>query len=225
MELSTLQRQYLQSDLLHSAKIEYDEVFDELFDHYLTLVENSMESGELFEVARKNSWESLGGIKGVRAVEKSFVKSVRRQIRARHLGILKSYFRWPTLVTTVLVGVLSYLVVPLVSDKNIMLGFILVSVFPAGFVYWKFYRPNNKRRNHTQIGWEYCKHMSSLPWHLLQICLLFPTGFGRDGRVLTKKFLVTQASVATMLLFVLLVFTASCIQLSRSSINNKPILS
>ncbi|MGF7217286.1 hypothetical protein GGR92_003459 [Spirosoma lacussanchae] len=117
MALTTIQLKTLRYDLQELAHIEYHDVLTELLDHYATLTEQKMETGLSFEEASRWAWAELGSGKGLQAIQADFVRNIRRQIRRQHMGVLKSYFRWPTTVLTALVGVITYLVVPMLSGS------------------------------------------------------------------------------------------------------------
>jgi len=106
--LTPSQLTVLRQDLHKLAQIEYDAVFAELLDHYATLTEQKMADGQSFEYASAYAWADLGSGEGMQRLQDDYVKAIRQQVAARHKAIVKSYFRWPTIVVTALMAVLVY---------------------------------------------------------------------------------------------------------------------
>ena len=122
MALSPTQLAQLRQDLTILAVIHYDSIMDELLDHYATLTEQKMDTGLSFENASRWAWAGLGSGAGIQQIQTDFEESIGK----RHIAIMRSYFRWPTIVVTVLIATLVYLITPLVPANTMD---ILLSVF------------------------------------------------------------------------------------------------
>lgn len=130
MALTPNQLKSLRYDLQTLANIEYDEVMDELLDHYASLTEQKMANGLSFNEASKWAWTDLGSGTGIQEIQTDYERRIRQQIRSRHVEILKSYFRWPVFVTTVLIGTLTYLFTQALSTRSLWLFFLVFSFAP-----------------------------------------------------------------------------------------------
>lgn len=204
--LTANQLNLLRADLRGLAGIEYDDVLNELLDHYATLTEERVEAGLSFEDASKWAWAALGSGVGIQAIQDDYVKNIQRQIRLQHLTVVKSYFRWPTFVVTALVGVLVYLTVPLLPHNVIKVGFWFLALTPIGITMWG----HQKSLDHSgsgRITFQYMgRRMSGLP---LNIGTLF---FIADN---PNNYLQTHTTVLVLVCLLSLLYTASFIQLFR----------
>lgn len=217
MHLSTHQKQQLSTDL---ANIEYDEVYDELYDHYATLVENGLIAGRSFEVARAQAWQDLGAERGVKKIERDFVQSIRQQIRNQHWLILKSYFRWPLFVTTALMGVLVYLVVPMLSGGSIS-GLICIGFIPALFLLNGYWHGYHNHKDSQKLVWEYVVTVGFLPVNLFQLGLSLLRISIEDPHW-TRNFLQAHTSIAAMISFSCILYAVSFAELYRQKYHHKP---
>lgn len=114
MKLSSTQLAQLRQDLTILAVIHYKSLMNELLDHYASLTEQKMAIGLSFEEASRWAWAEMGSGVGIQQIQTDFEDSVGK----RHRAILKSYFGWPTFITTFLIATLVYLITPLVSAKT-----------------------------------------------------------------------------------------------------------
>lgn len=126
--LTSAQLTILRHDLLEDAAISYKEVLDELLDHYASLTEHGMGEGHSFEEASRKAWISLGGGQGISHIQERYKKLLLKQMQVQHWAIVRRYFRWPTLVTTLLIGLLSYSAAKAVPPGALPVAF-LVFVF------------------------------------------------------------------------------------------------
>ncbi|ADB42466.1 hypothetical protein [Spirosoma linguale] len=126
--LTPSQLSILRQDLLEEANISYKEVLDELLDHYASLTEHGMDEGHSFDDASRKAWISLGSGQGISHIQERYKKLLLKQMQVQHWAIVRRYFRWPTLVTTLLIGVLAYLIAKAVPPGTLPLAF-LVFVF------------------------------------------------------------------------------------------------
>lgn len=106
--LTPAQLRLLRHDLLDLANISYSEVMDELLDHYASLTEKWIGENYSFEEASRKAWLELGSGPGILHIQERYKKLLLHQLQIRHWGIVRRYFRWPTLITTLLVGLLAY---------------------------------------------------------------------------------------------------------------------
>ena len=106
MPLSTNQLADLRHDLTTLATINYEHLADELLDHYATLTEENMAIGQSFHEASTAAFLAMGNGKGIQHIQDDYEKATKKQVKERHMAILGGFVRWPTIVMTLLVGVL-----------------------------------------------------------------------------------------------------------------------
>ena len=111
MLLSTKQLADLRHDLTSLATISDDHLADELLDHYATLTEENMATGQSFHEASTAAFHAMGNGIGIQQIQERYERIARHQIRSRHIAIRQSYLMWPTVVTTLFVGAsIAYLI-------------------------------------------------------------------------------------------------------------------
>ena len=212
----------LRHDLLDLAHIEYDEVMAELLDHYASLTEQKIATGLSFEEASKWAWAELGSGKGIQTIQNDYVKNIKQQIRSQHWLVLKNYFRWPTVVTTVLVGLLVYLVVPTLPARTALIGSFCISAVPSLFLLSGWWNGYHQSRDAQNIVWKYVEHKGLLPISLFQIALNFSNGFLDGDSGITRVFLQTHISILVIICLFSLLYSISFVQLYRYRYTYKP---
>ncbi|GAB2526237.1 hypothetical protein [Spirosoma aerophilum] len=221
MALTPFQLKYLRFDLIGLGDIKYDDVVDELLDHYASLTEQKMTSGLAFEEASKQAWADLGGEKGVQSIQASFVRSIEQQIKTQHINTLKSYFRWPTLVTTILVGLLIYIIIPLVPVNWLIWVTLLIGITPYLFILRGYYYGFHQQTDTGKLVWEYLLNKCGLAVCLFHLSLNLPNHFLENTPESTRTFLQTYPTVSVLVCLLLLLYTASFIQLFQHQYKHK----
>lgn len=133
---------------LKSIDIKYEETFNEFLDHYATLTEQKMAEGIAFGDAWELAFNDLGGAAKLRYLEEKSVEQWRKQLSSCHWKIIRNCFRWPAIVSTVLVGVLVYQLFSVMSlsyFRLLIYGFFCVPVIyfllfqylPILIAYWQ----------------------------------------------------------------------------------------
>lgn len=204
----------LRCDLQALANIEYDEILDELLDHYAALTEQKMVNGLTFEDASRWAWADMGSGEGIQRLQEQFVKSLRQQIAARHKAIVKSYFRWPTLITTLLIAVLAYQ-----AALGIPAKWLITAIFGLGIVSFvtQLFIRNSSKGIHTaqrRIAIEYLNKTGATNLNIFQLLLNLPAFLTDDRTHLVRNFLQSYASAGAALSFIAILYTVSFIQLS-----------
>lgn len=137
--LNETQLATLRSDLAKLAAIKYVDVRDELLDHYASLTERYVADGHNFEWASTLAWRQMGEGAGVQQVQDEWLEALTKQIKQRHRQILKSYFCWPALVSTALMGGLCYVLAGLLPSRYVVLFAAAIAVLPSGLVWLHFW--------------------------------------------------------------------------------------
>ncbi|ADB42468.1 hypothetical protein [Spirosoma linguale] len=221
MALTPFQLKYLRFDLIGLGDIKYDDVVDELLDHYASLTEQKMETGLAFEEASKQAWADLGAEKGVQKIQASFVKSIEQQIKTQHLTILKSYSRWPMLVTTALVGLLVYMVVPLIPVKWLIWVTLLIGTTPYLFILLGCYYGLHKQTDTGKLVWQYLLSKCGLAICIINLSLNLFNRFFNNAPQETRTLLETYPTISVLICLLLLLYTASFIQLFQHQYKQK----
>lgn len=129
MKLATKQLDLISKEII-TGGIKYQDLYEELLDHYITAIEDRMSQGKSFEEAfgevhadfvnykrpahiwdHYNVWKDYNGGAseyGLRKLQAEYEESLSGEINKRHWQIIKGYFRWPTIVTTLLVGLITF---------------------------------------------------------------------------------------------------------------------
>ncbi|KAA9355193.1 hypothetical protein [Larkinella humicola] len=209
---------HLRQDFRTLAHIEYEEVENELLDHYATLTEQRMEVGQDFEHASANAWAELGAGPGLNAIQRDYEKNIRKQISSRHLEILKRYFRWPTVLTTLLVGVLVYIVIPVLADDVLVLILLLSAFIQMAVVQYCCYKSKELAGTSKKIIWDSLSYRAGILLNSAGFFLnMRSTGviFGAQGP------LQINAGIAAILCSIAIIYSMSFIQLYRENFSYK----
>lgn len=215
MPLSSKQLTSLRHDLIALTTIKYDDVMTELLDHYASLTEQKMATGMEFDDASKWAWAELGGGEGMQKIQTAISKNIQYQVRTKHISILKSYFRWPTFVTTMLVGILICIIVPTIPVRWVITGIYLAGLLPALFLLAGYVYGLHNQTDSGQLVWKYVQHKGLLPLNLIQLGIYLPNIYLEKGSQMTRTFLQTDPSLSVLICLPVLLYTASFIQLFR----------
>jgi uncharacterized membrane protein len=216
--LTPYQLNSLRYDLRTLAHIEYEEVENELLDHYATLTEQKMDQGNDFEHASSYAWAVLGAGPALNAIQRDFETNIRKQISSRHLEILKNYFRWPTVLTTLLIGGLVSIITPILSE-NLILIIVLFSVFiQMAVVQYCYYKNKEQTGTSKKIIWESLAYRAGI---LLNSASFILSIGSTDVFFKTQDLLRMNATVTAILCFVAIIYSMSFIQLYRETFSYK----
>lgn len=210
MPLTDNQFQSLRIDLQSMAGIKYDPVLTELLDHYAILTEQYMATDLPFAEASKWAWNDLGQGEGIQRIQDDYIANVQQQIRSSHLALVKSYFRWPAFLTTALVGILVYRVVPLIPVNYVVILLYVVVLSPAAIMFWLERKLKNEPTSQRFLVFEYMAKHSHQHVNALVIGSNFLTSsFGDESR----RFLQVHSTVTIVVCGLLLLYTISFVQL------------
>ena len=215
MALTDFELKCLRYDLVELAHIEYTDVLNELLDHYATLTEQQMTKGFTFDDASRWAWAKLEAGKGLQAIQAAFIKSTKDQIRAQHVKVLKDFFQWPTVLTTGLIALLVFSIVPIISVKWVISILSFIGLTPALFLLWGYIYGCQNQRDRNQIIWKYMCRQGLLIANFIQLGLNLPTIFVENGIQSTRIFLQTYPAVSVLIGLAMLLYTSSFIQLFR----------
>lgn len=210
----------LRLDLQQLANIEYNDVLNEQLDHYASLTEAKMANGCPFDDASKWAWADMGSGEGIQAIQDDYVKNIQRQVGLAHLAVVKSYFRWPAVVTTALVAALIYVIVPLVSTDFIEIFFWIMVLSPVSVSVWMHRRVRHQPNNSSAIVHKFLTNISSRYVNVAQFALLMSGGLIDSTQ--RTAFLQTHVSASAVICMMLLLYTISFVHLCRRQFIYKP---
>lgn len=205
----------LRQDLIILASIKYDEVMAELLDHYASLTEQHMANGLSFTDASKWAWAEMGSGEGIQQIQTDFEKSISK----RHIAIMKSYFGWPTIITTGLIATLVYVITPLMPlymTRTLMKSFYLT---PLLIILYEYRININKQADRQKIFWLYLTK-SSKSWYLLSILWGFFLNDFNHRKSIAWLFQF-HSTVGVILYCLSLVYTISFLQLFKENFELK----
>ncbi|MBO0937966.1 hypothetical protein J2I47_15525 [Fibrella sp. HMF5335] len=217
MKLTHKQLIILNHDLYSRVNIKYDHLGEELLDHYATLTEEKMAAGQSFYEASTTAWQELGDGTGIRQIQDDYEAVTKKQVRARHVAIMKSYFRWPMVIATVLVSailgtVYSNLPADLAKIINYLFVFLPAAVMLAAWI--PYYRNKDSRQ---KLVWRYISNNGSWPVNMANLFLIMTD----NERILVP--FTTHLSVTALLAGGVL-FQAICLaELTRETFYYKPV--
>jgi uncharacterized membrane protein len=208
MALSNFQLKSLRYDLRELAHIQYDEVMNELLDHYATLTELKMETGLSFDNASKWAWTELGSEKGLLKIQTNYERSTKSQLIIRHLSILKSYFRWPTIVLTLAFVLLVYQLSELMTNQTAIIIFVIILFTPGLALLYTFMGWGIEHTNKRKLAWRYLSRYANLP-----VAIICTLGLFSDN--LWADYLTVYPAFMAFFCVLFLLVSVSLIQLAR----------
>ncbi|WP_258099473.1 hypothetical protein [Marinoscillum pacificum] len=127
-ELDTLK------EYLGTKPFRYEEVYNEVIDHYATAYEQS-DLG-LYDVIREQDKHFTD--KKIREIDQLFIKDVKRQLYKAHLGLFIGYFKWPQFLMTLGVSLLFFLAGPIFFNYQIVAQtlFVVFYITPYLFMFY-----------------------------------------------------------------------------------------
>ncbi len=173
-----------------------------------------MDQGYSFEDASGWAWAELGSGVGLHAVQDDYVMNIERQVRSRHFGIVRSYFRWPTFVTTALIGVLVYLMVPLLPADVVTVGFWFLALVPTAITMWGYRKSIDQSSGSGRITFQYMgRRMGGLLLNAGTVFFIFDK---------PKAYLQTHTTVLVLVCLLSLLYLISFVQLFREKFIYNP---
>jgi hypothetical protein len=143
--ITTEQKEYVREAIVDISSVQFQDFYKEMNDHYLSSIETNMTEGKDFEVAFHQIHDSFlnhsySNIRkrdgyemtyyGLEAMQWEYHDKMEAAVKKRHWAIVKSYFRWPTVVSTLLGGLLVYQLAELMKGEvKILITAIIVSMF------------------------------------------------------------------------------------------------
>ena len=129
MKLTTEQLDLIDTKIIEGG-IKYQDLYEELLDHYILAIEDRIGRGNVFEDALEEVhsgfekyrypvsfryYYDFGRFRtmqqpdyGLVKLQSEYKERLNKEISKKHRQMMKNYFRWPTIMTTLLVGVLTF---------------------------------------------------------------------------------------------------------------------
>ncbi|GAB3897264.1 hypothetical protein GCM10028803_15570 [Larkinella knui] len=208
----------LRHDLRTLAHIEYEEVENELLDHYATLTEQKMEAGQDFEHASAYAWAELGAGPGLNTIQRDYEKNIRKQVSSRHLEILKSYFRWPTVVMTLLIGGLVHKMTPSIPVRFILAGMHITILIPFVIMGISYLKSQDLGNDSRKITWTHLNARAAFFVNIFQASLSLQFQGDGSAKVL---FFQNHAAILSIVESIVIIYLLSFLQLYRENFSYK----
>lgn len=130
---------------LKAAGLKYQEVYEEMLDHFTIAIEAKMDQGTSFDLALNEVKKEFGGNKGIKHVEKEFYSQMLKSYRGLHWQHFRSHFQWPQALATLAIGGLVYaLAFLLQGNKALAFGLSLLALTPIILSLVYFFRLRKK---------------------------------------------------------------------------------
>lgn len=129
MKLTPDQLDLISKEIIEGG-IKYQDLYEELLDHYILAIEGRLNQGQVFEKAFEEVNTSFENYRpplieryyydvrklkkvtlyssGLSRLQRDYERNLDDEISKRHWQIMKEYFRWPTILTSLLVGGLTF---------------------------------------------------------------------------------------------------------------------
>ena len=238
MNLKPEQLDLISKEIIEGG-IKYQDLYEELLDHYILAIENRITQGHTFEEALgevNSSFENyrpplteryyydVRSLKkvtqcssGLSRLQKDYERNLRGEIKKRHWQIMGNYFRWPTIVTSLLVGALTFQFAYLVPLKIGISFFGLLSFAPLLFLlpgtfqhtlgYFK-----KERKFINSLKWTAIGAQATFALSLFNFSVFVPRVFGIELKAFSPQ--IQAAIIATLICFYL-AYSLSFYQLYR----------
>lgn len=203
MKLTTEQLDLISKEII-TGGIKYQDLYEELLDHYITAIEDRIKLGTGFEEALR---EVHSGFEkhhypvsflyyydnrrfktvqkpnyGLVKLQDEYKERLNKEISKRHWQIIRNYFRWPMLLTTLFVGLLTFQFSSLVPRHYFawaMTSFVLFPLFmvlpQAGKQLWNYFGGKHKFVNSLKTNAIYSR--LGLLFAFVSVTLNLPTAF------------------------------------------------
>ena len=236
MKLTTEQLDLISKEII-TGGIKYQDLYEELLDHYITAIEDRMENGMAFGEAfgeihqgfvnykrPARTWDHYGVWKdhsspeyGLGRLQAEYEETLKGEIKKRHWQIMGNYFRWPTIVTSLLVGALTFQFAYLVPLKIVVGFFGLLSFAPLLFLLPATYRHTmgyfkKERKFINSLKWTAIGAQASFSLSIFNCFVFIPRVVGIELKAFSPQ--IQVATVATLICFYL-TYSLSFYQLYR----------
>ncbi|TFV93143.1 hypothetical protein E4S40_12825 [Algoriphagus kandeliae] len=208
-KLNASELQAVQQSIL-KKEIYAVELLGEIYDHYLSHLENLPEEKFDEELeALDQKWTYAYCHK----IQSELNKNIQKSIRSTQWTLIKSYFSWPKMAFTLaLVGILTLLVNILTWKMQVIILFLVPLVYLVGFMLYITYRSRKKTKairtlfgnSGIRVRSVFSNHFTSyltLPLHFYNVFLNLPRVFGLDK--LVPDYLVNYLSVTCCFIVVI----------------------
>ena len=225
MKLTTEQLDLISKEIIQGG-IKYQDLYEELLDHYITAIEDRMANGMAFGDAfgevhtgfvdykrparvwdHYSVWKDYTSVEyGLGKLQAEYEESLTGEIKKRHWQIMGNYFRWPTVVTSLLVGALTFQFAYLVPLK-IGIGFFgFLSFAPLLFLLPATYRHTmgyfkKERKFINSLKWTAIGAQATFALSLFNCFVFIPRVVGIELKAFSPQ--IQVATVATLICFYL----------------------
>lgn len=196
---------------LKASGIKYHEVYEELLDHYATAIEGKIEQGQAFDEALHEVHQEFGARRGVKQIQECYYKQIWNHYRLMQWQHFKQLFRWPQMISSLIIGILVYFIANLLQDtKIIKLSVFLIALLPLFMAFTEYIRIiRNSPYSKNSAKGNLLIHISGLGLGLLNLLVFVPRVFFNDifdGKYGIDILALYPAALAVVLAFYILYF-------------------
>lgn len=196
---------------LKASGIKYQEVYEELLDHYASAIEEKIEQGQAFDEALQEVHQDFGAKKGVKHIQERYYKQIRNHYRLMQWQHFRELFQWPQTISSLLIGTLVYFIASLLQDtKIIKLSVFLIALLPLLLAFIEYIRIiRNSPYSKNSAKGNLLVHISGIGLSLLNLLVFVPRVFLSDmfdGKYGIDILALYPAALAVVLTFYILYF-------------------
>ena len=128
---------------LKAAGIQYEELYQELLDHFASAIEQKVRKGSSFEQALQEVEKGFGGSKGIKHIEKRYYS----QLVKIYWQNFRQLLQWPQLLATLCMGGFVYVLCHLLKGSPLLFyGLALIAFIPFLIGVASYFRHRQKAR-------------------------------------------------------------------------------
>jgi hypothetical protein len=217
------------SDRMKVYGIKYQEIYNELFDHILTAIEDKRKDGDERDIMTvfQNVVDShFGGYQGIEEVATSQEKVYIAHIRKSFRKILRSYFNWKLLLFAVVALMLTFKLPNVKLMHNMLLVIIsLFAISPMVYTYITITKKVKVAKGRRSLLKDQLLTQAYRPLSFLNGALYLPTIFfvSDDSSTGIKLFGQLPLAVLMLLMVFYMLLNLSAINLCNQIIKKETI--
>lgn len=215
MNITQAQQANIREVLWHNLK--FRETFDEIYDHILTSIEHAeVNDKPPHEMAADIIKNEFGGWEKLKEMEISRQKEIQVQLRGKLWRLMKSYFRFPLIMFTLLASGSFYYAADHLPRKFIMLAFFCSVMVP--FIMWCRMAPINRwsKRYKASIKERSAESLGTLGFSLFNCLMFIPQLFaGKESYLVINH---AHASVLALAAIVYITYSLSAIRIFQEDL-------
>ena len=208
--------------------IKYQEIYNELFDHITTAIEEKKQTGDtrsLETIFHDVVDTDFGGYLGIEKVAQSHESGYKSKVKKMMWSNFRHYINFRSFAFTLALMLISF-TFPLNKMTFVILGsmILVATIFPSVFSYIKL-RPIKRSQDKTSLVYSHIITQSNLPAVALNSILWLPKiPYIFMGEEFSYKIYNIPPSALALWLALVIIFDLSCIRLCKQEIKQFSII-